>query len=47
MLFLVTHRKKLDKALAMADEINGTVMICGSLYLAGEIRPILMNKFKK
>ena len=42
-----TPEKAINKALALADEINGTVMICGSLYLAGEIRPILMNKFKK
>lgn len=42
-----TLEEAIDKALALADEINGTVMICGSLYLAGEIRPILMNKFKK
>lgn len=33
----------IDKAL----EINNTIIICGSLYLAGDLRPILLEKLKK
>jgi len=33
----------LDKALTLAAEENGCVLICGSLYLAGEVRPIFIK----
>lgn len=42
-----TPKEAIEKSLSLAKETNGTIMICGSLYLAGEIRPILMEKFKK
>lgn len=42
-----TPKEAIDKSLSLAEETNSTIMICGSLYLAGEIRPILMEKFKK
>lgn len=32
-----------DQALAAAEQENGAVLICGSLYLAGEIRPYIIG----
>ena len=34
-----------DTAFEMACAENGAVLICGSLYLAGEIRPYVLEKF--
>ena len=34
-----------DTAFEMACAENGAVLICGSLYLAGEIRPYILEKF--
>ena len=31
------------KALSLAKKENATVMVCGSLYLAGDLRPILID----
>lgn len=36
-----------DKAFALAEKENATLLICGSLYLAGEIRPHIINCCKK
>lgn len=36
--------KGFDEAFALAKERNAAVLICGSLYLAGEIRPYILNK---
>lgn len=36
-----------DEALSKASEENGAVLICGSLYLAGEIRPYIISRLKK
>ena len=36
--------KGFDEAFALAKEQNAAVLICGSLYLAGEIRPYILNK---
>ncbi len=33
-----------DKALEKAKNTNAVLIICGSLYLAGEIRPYILNK---
>ena len=33
-----------DEAFALAKKQNAAVLICGSLYLAGEIRPYILNK---
>ncbi|MBR3988250.1 MAG: bifunctional folylpolyglutamate synthase/dihydrofolate synthase [Clostridia bacterium] len=33
-----------DKALKKAKEENSTLIICGSLYLAGELRPYILKK---
>lgn len=33
-----------DKALRKAKEENAALIICGSLYLAGELRPYILNK---
>ena len=35
----------IDEAVKLAKDENGAVMICGSLYLAGEVRPYLLQKF--
>lgn len=35
----------IDRAAEVAKAENGAVLICGSLYLAGEIRPYLLEKF--
>ncbi|MEE0957707.1 MAG: folylpolyglutamate synthase/dihydrofolate synthase family protein [Ruminococcus sp.] len=32
-----------DKALALAKANNGAVLVCGSLYLAGELRPYMLS----
>lgn len=37
--------KAVDAAVGSAKEENGAVIICGSLYLAGEVRPYLLKKF--
>ena len=34
-----------DRAVEMAEAESGAVIICGSLYLAGELRPYLLEKF--
>lgn len=36
-------KEAVDTALNIAKENNAAVMVCGSLYLAGEIRPIIMQ----
>ena len=36
----------IDRATEVAKAENGAVLICGSLYLAGEIRPYLLEKFR-
>lgn len=35
-----------DKALNLAEQERRPIVICGSLYLAGEIRPYIIEKFK-
>ena len=35
----------IDAVIAFAKNENGAVVICGSLYLAGEVRPYLLQKF--
>ncbi len=37
----------LEKALQEAREKGTALLVCGSLYLAGEIRPLLLEKFPK
>lgn len=37
----------IDAALAQAQTENGAILICGSLYLAGEIRPYVQAAVKK
>ena len=37
----------IDKALDMAKEDNGAVVICGSLYLASQLRPLVARCLKK
>jgi dihydrofolate synthase/folylpolyglutamate synthase len=32
-----------DKALALAKANNGAALVCGSLYLAGELRPYMLS----
>ena len=39
-----TARDGVDRALTCAGEENGCVLICGSLYLAGEVRPYFIKK---
>lgn len=36
--------KGFDEAFALAKQQHAAVLICGSLYLAGEIRPYILNK---
>ena len=38
-------RAAVDRAIELAEAESGAVIICGSLYLAGEIRPYLLEKF--
>lgn len=38
-----TARNGVDRALSCAEEENGCVLVCGSLYLAGEVRPYLIK----
>ena len=33
-----------DKGYELAKENNSSLIICGSLYLAGEIRPVILEK---
>ncbi len=40
----LTPFEGLDKALKKAKEENAALIICGSLYLAGEIRPYILKK---
>ena len=35
----------IDRAVEIAEAEGGAVIICGSLYLAGEVRPYLLKKF--
>ena len=35
----------IDRAIEIAEAEGGAVIICGSLYLAGEVRPYLLEKF--
>ena len=46
----VTSFSDYDDALKKAEEISNIlsvpILVCGSLYLASDIRPILLNKFK-
>lgn len=46
---IVSHdpREAFDKAYEKAKAANGAVLVCGSLYLAGEIRPYIIEKLKK
>lgn len=37
----------IDQAITVAAKENGAVLICGSLYLAGEIRPYVLEKFRR
>lgn len=39
-----TPQAAFDKAVKAAKAENGAVLICGSLYLAGEIRPYILEK---
>lgn len=39
--------KAFDKAYEQAIESGGAVLVCGSLYLAGEIRPYIIHSLKK
>lgn len=41
-----TVEKAFDKAFKIAQDKNYALIICGSLYLAGEIRPYIINKVK-
>ena len=36
-----------NRAIQTAEEKNCAILVCGSLYLAGEIRPIFLEKLKK
>ena len=36
-----------NRAIQTAEEKNYAILVCGSLYLAGEIRPIFLKKLKK
>ena len=40
-------QEALSKALSEAQEKNIPLFVCGSLYLAGEIRPLILEKLKK
>ena len=38
------YQGAINKALSLAEEKSSTIFICGSLYLAGDLRPILLQK---
>ena len=40
-------KNAVDIALDLAKKEDCTVMICGSLYLAGEIRPIILERLSE
>lgn len=39
-------QEAVDTAFTLAKEKSSAIMICGSLYLAGEIRPLIIDKVK-
>ena len=39
-------QKAFDSAYSEAESTNSAVIVCGSLYLAGEIRPYILQKLK-
>ena len=39
-------QKAFDYAYSEAESTNSSVIVCGSLYLAGEIRPYILQKLK-